>query len=86
MKNLLRCGAQKKFLVLNLRDMEGMPQRLAEAIDEAALFVSAERASQDKDPCPEYLVINTDEPYIGEIIDVLKRHGHWGIKEEEPID
>jgi hypothetical protein len=25
-----------------------------------------------------YLVINTDEPYADEVIDILKRNGHWG--------
>lgn len=25
-----------------------------------------------------YLVINTDESYADEIIDIMKRHGHWG--------
>ena len=25
-----------------------------------------------------YLVINTDEPYADEIIEIMKRHGHWG--------
>lgn len=24
-----------------------------------------------------YLVINTDEPYADEIIEILKRHKHW---------
>lgn len=26
----------------------------------------------------DYIVINQDEPYINEIIEVMKRHGHWG--------
>jgi len=25
-----------------------------------------------------YLVINTDEPYAPEIVEILKRNGHWG--------
>jgi len=24
-----------------------------------------------------YIVINMDEPYINEVIEILKRHGHW---------
>jgi hypothetical protein len=24
-----------------------------------------------------YLVINTDEPYADEIIEILKKNGHW---------
>lgn len=30
-----------------------------------------------KDPEPEYIVINIDEPYIDEIVAVLQKHGHW---------
>lgn len=26
----------------------------------------------------KYIVINTDEPYIGEVVEILKRNGHWG--------
>jgi hypothetical protein len=25
-----------------------------------------------------YLVINTDESYADEVIEIMKRHGHWG--------
>lgn len=26
----------------------------------------------------EYLVINTDEPYIQDIIEIMKKNGQWG--------
>lgn len=26
----------------------------------------------------KYLVINTDEPYADEVIEIMKRNGHWG--------
>lgn len=30
-------------------------------------------------PTPNtYIVINTDEPYANEIIEIMKKHGHWG--------
>lgn len=25
-----------------------------------------------------YLVINQDEPYADEVIEIMKKHGHWG--------
>lgn len=31
-----------------------------------------------KTDTPQYLVINQDEPYADEIIEILKRNGHWG--------
>lgn len=27
---------------------------------------------------PKYIVINMDEPYVEEVIEILKRNGHWG--------
>ena len=39
-------------------------------------------AGRDKNGRKEntYIVINTDEPYIQEIIDILKKYGHWDEK------
>lgn len=25
-----------------------------------------------------YVVVNIDEPYANEVIEIMKRHGHWG--------
>jgi hypothetical protein len=35
------------------------------------------REEQGKSSNPTYLVINTDEAYAVEVIEILKRHGHW---------
>jgi len=32
----------------------------------------------DSKPMNKYIVINTDEEYAPEVIEILKRHGHWG--------
>ena len=50
---------------------------MKEIIDMACLAVSAGRAAEGKEPCPKYLVINTDEIYANEVIKILKRNGHW---------
>ncbi|MNO23016.1 hypothetical protein D3C76_128080 [compost metagenome] len=42
--------------------------------------IDAGRKADGKKPASDnkYIVINTDEPYAQEIVEVLKRHGHWG--------
>lgn len=39
--------------------------------------VASSRFYDEKVASPEYIVINTDEPYIDEIVEVLKKHGCW---------
>ncbi|MCG1009241.1 hypothetical protein J4760_04135 [Salinicoccus sp. ID82-1] len=36
------------------------------------------RISEGKNPSNSYIVINQDEPYADEVIEILKRNGHWG--------
>lgn len=74
----LKCGAENKFIVLKRDDVNQLSPFLQEQIDLACFAVSANRAAAGKEPCPEYLVINTDEPYAPEVIEILKRNGHWG--------
>ncbi len=74
----LQCGAVNRFYVFKREDIKRCNPTLQKTIYLAALSISANRASQGKNPNPEYLVINTDEPYVSEIIDILKRNGHWG--------
>ncbi|MEC1612668.1 hypothetical protein P9D96_05320 [Bacillus mojavensis] len=39
------------------------------------------RESEGKTSPNRYCVINRDEPYISEITDIMKKHGHWeGVK------
>jgi hypothetical protein len=67
--------AYKKSDILRIKDPT--------VLEALAVFEDAyeqSRAEQGKNPCPVYLVINTDEPYINEIIDVLRRNNNWGYK------
>ena len=36
------------------------------------------RIEEGKTPYPKYLVINTEESYADEVIEILKRHDQWG--------
>lgn len=40
-------------------------------------IVGRHRESEGKNPAPEYIVVNVDEPYASEIINVLKKYGKW---------
>ncbi|GGF82894.1 hypothetical protein GCM10010912_30000 [Paenibacillus albidus] len=46
--------------------------------------VECGRRKDGKRPVNAYLVINTDEPYADEVIEILKRNGHWGKGEAQP--
>ncbi|NEW05931.1 hypothetical protein GK047_07900 [Paenibacillus sp. SYP-B3998] len=39
--------------------------------------IAINRHAEGKKP-NRYIVINTDEPYADEVIEMMKRHGHWG--------
>lgn len=48
-----------------------------EFIERAGAAINERRLAEGL-PINQYIVVNTDEPFIDEIIDVLKRNGKWG--------
>lgn len=67
-----------KFCVIKHRDIE----EYLDAEDVAELEritgkISVARYAAGKTD-NRYVVINTDEPYIADIVEVMKRNGHWG--------
>lgn len=79
----LRCGGLNKFIIINRDDLAiYIPEfgrvwfdNLLKSITGA---ICIGRNADGKKIGNEYLVINTDEPYAGEIIEIMKRNGHWG--------
>lgn len=69
-KEYLKCGAEKKFTVIKNENIEKLPFG-----DIFALQTVLDKLPQNSN---EYIVINTDEPYISEIIDILKKNNAWG--------
>jgi len=49
-----------------------------EYLDMLRKTIKEGRVNDNKSPDHKYIVINTDEPYADEIIEILKKHGHWG--------
>ena len=39
--------------------------------------IAQRRAANSKTPIRRYAVINLDEPYAPEIIEIMRKNGHW---------
>lgn len=75
----LQCGGLRKHIVIKIDDLKYINSVFKVAMLENDLKdIEEARKAEGKNSCPEYLVINTDEPYASEIIEILKRNGHWG--------
>ncbi len=71
-------GMKIKFAVLKNEDIEKLPYEQQANLSEIREMIMRNRISEGKIGMPKHLVINTDEPYADEVIEILKRHGHWG--------
>lgn len=80
MSGLMKCGGIRKHIVIKVDDFVKYVNCGVKAalLDNDLQDIQAGRKADGKDPRPEYIVVNTDEPYAQEVIDVLKRHGAWG--------
>lgn len=75
-------GKERRYTIINERDVKkylsiGEQQDLAIVLDRMLGNIEHGREKDGKKPCNSYIVINTDEPYINKIIDVMKRNGDW---------
>lgn len=70
MSKLKELGGNNKFIVLNREKVD----KSCDEQDKKDL----QRISDKINSNNEYLVVNLDEPYAEEVIEILKRHGHWG--------
>ncbi|MEC2403314.1 hypothetical protein ABES35_16745 [Bacillus subtilis] len=67
----------RKFIVLKMDDIKdhlnGEDQLfLGSLIDRINVCREAEGKAVNN-----YVVINRDEPYINEVTDIMRKHGHW---------
>ena len=78
MGDFLEGGNFDKFLVLKWDDINQYLNGIGkDDLSECIETVLDGRRMGGK-PDNTYLVINTDEPYAPEIVEILKRNGHWG--------
>ncbi|MBR0602809.1 hypothetical protein HF695_10800 [Bacillus safensis] len=71
-----------KYSILSVRDASKYVPRdqltkFLEHLVEVEMYIEEGRKKDGKKPSNNYVIINQDEPYIHEIIDVMKRNGHW---------
>lgn len=79
MLEMLKCGTERKYIVIKIADLlKYVPSVFKLAMLDNDLKDIAEGRAQDGKPVNEYIVVNTDEPYAAEIIEVLKRNNAWG--------
>lgn len=76
-------GMENKFIVLKNEDLIGAlegedNEDLRESFKTTLFMLAMYREMLGKKQKNKYLVINTDEPYADEVIEIMKRHGHWG--------
>lgn len=72
-------GMEMKFTVIKNEDVE----KYLNGNDKSELSrllwkIEQGRYEEGKEATNTYLTINTDEPYISEIIDILKANRQWG--------
>ena len=71
-------GMKMKFTVIKNEDRElFLSTEDAEKLKEIQKEIAIGRELNGKKSDHTYLVINTDEDYADEVIDILKRNGHW---------
>jgi hypothetical protein len=72
-------GGVSKFIVIKKEDgLNYLDSEESKNLEDILESIEIERAKTGKEPNNEYLVINLDEPYAPEIIEIMKRNGHWG--------
>lgn len=71
---------QIKFTVIKNEDAEKYLDE-SEKVELSRLLnkVRSGRVSEGKVALNTYLVVNTDEAYAGEVVNILKDHGHWDL-------
>lgn len=68
-----------KFLVLKNEDIRvHLSAKEKDILGNLIEKVCDGRHKEGKSWSNQYLVINTDEPYAEEIVEILKKNGHWG--------
>lgn len=75
----LEGGNFNKFTVLKNEDIQKYCSTYeVEMLEQICSSIQSGRITDNRKPNNIYLVINTDEPYADEVIEILKRNGHWG--------
>ncbi|MNM68469.1 hypothetical protein D3C81_800300 [compost metagenome] len=63
-------------VVVKVEDIDKLPEEQMQKMYGLLNLVNAEREKQGK-PINQYAIVNLDEPYAGEVVEIMKRNGHW---------
>lgn len=65
-----------KYFVIKKDELSRYTHRFSrEAVETAVKLIELSRAEKGKKP-NSYIVINRDEPYADQVIEIMKQHGH----------
>lgn len=79
MNDVLSGGDFRKFTVIKNGDIRKYLTLEEKAqLMRLTAIINSGRIREGKRASNLYLVINTDEPYIKEVTEILKQNGHWG--------
>lgn len=75
-------GKSRKYTILSHKDLNKYIDPFTQnemwiILDRILGNIENGREKDGKKPFNSYITINTDEPYINEVIDVMKRNGDW---------
>lgn len=71
-------GPDTKFMVWKLDEvLKVCTKHDLRVLDDIINRVLRMREEEGKNPVNGYVVINTDEPYIDEIKEIMKKYNHW---------
>lgn len=75
---------EDKFVVFNKIDIKKyVPAFMLGGMQDVVTEIEEGRKADGKTIDHRYLVINTDEKYAPEVVNILKREGHWGGTKDE---
>nr|WP_235775467.1 MULTISPECIES: hypothetical protein [Paenibacillus] len=63
-------------VVVKIEDIDKLPEEQMQKMYGLLNLVNAEREKQGKS-INQYAIVNLDEPYAGEVVEIMKRNGHW---------
>lgn len=74
---------KRRYTILNEHDYakyidEDLKEEFEEVFGKVLDKIKDCRKAEGKKPFNNYVVINLDEPYIDEIVEIMKRNKHWG--------
>lgn len=75
-------GRERRYTVINEKDIakygdKRSVEKMEAAIDNVLIDVQEGRIKDGKKPFNSYIIINLDEPYIDEVIEIMKKYGHF---------